>query len=179
MEEKKLDWKIIAIIISSLIACPILYFFEEQFSQVFRIILESKLLHLTIWIIIVVIYAIHYVKIRRKDISNNMILSTSLPPFMDNFFGAVTYGAIITTTLTLMKGMYIQIAFGEEHFKDFNQFDISSLAIALFFLLWYSLTKIGEDVQEIFWVSQTKSVDINSSKNSIKNPKKIEMKEKE
>lgn len=177
MKERRLDTKIIVILILSVIACPILYVYEEQFSKTFRSILESKLLHLMIWMIIIIIYIIHYLKIRRREEQKNIILSHSLPPFMDNLFGAVTYGAIITSTLTLMKGVYIQITFGEEHFKDFSQVDISSLAIALFFLLWYSFTRIGEDIQEIFWIDQTRNIELEAPQKAVKQKSNVKLEE--
>lgn len=176
MNDRKLDTGIIGLLVLSLIACPVIYYNEEQFTLLLRSILESPLLKYIIWVAIFSLYTIHFWKFRRTEHSKkNMILSTVLPPFMDNFFGAVTYGIIITSTLTLMKGLYIQLAFGEIHFKDFSQFDIFSLAIALFFLLWYSLTRIAEDIQEIFWIEHTGKVELNPPINT--STEKIKLKE--
>jgi len=176
MNDRKLDKRIIGLLILTLIACPIIYYNEQQFTLVLKEILESPLLKYIIWMVIFSLYIIHYWKFRRAESSkSNIVLSTALPPFMDNFFGAVTYGIIITSTLTLMKGLYIQLAFGETHFKDFSEFDIFSLAIALFFLLWYSLTRIAEDIQEIFWLENTGKVELKPPKDNSK--RKTELKE--
>lgn len=176
MNDRKLDKSIIGLLILTLIACPIIYYNEQQFTLFLREILESPLLKYIIWVLIFLLYIIHYWKFRRTEHSrNNIVLSTALPPFMDNLFGAVTYGVIITSTLTLMKGLYIQLAFGETHFKDFSEFDIFSLAIALFFLLWYSLTRIAEDIQEIFWIEHTGKVELNPPRDTPK--ERTELKE--
>ena len=176
MSDKKLDIRIIILLALTVIACPIAYSFRDQFTTGLRAFLESEVLQYIIWAVIFLLYIIHYWRYKRVEVTNSQIvISSILPPFMDNFFGAVTYGIIITTTLTLMKGIFIQIAFDEIYFKDFSQFDIFSLSIALFFMLWYALNKIAEDVEEIFWIERTGEVELNPSQ--ITEAKQIKIEE--
>ena len=127
------------------------FYHWEFVSDWIKQFLCAKLPKIIIATFITFVYLAHFFKFRVGKVNSPTLLSKSLPPFLDNCFSAFTYITIISTSLTLMKGLFLQEVFNEEYFRDFGIVDSGSLAVVLFILLWYSVKKIGEDSQGLFY----------------------------
>lgn len=155
VQKKELNLRLIYTLL--LVGClsSVVYWCWETTRNVIKVVICSDFLHLLVWVLILGLYLFHYITVKSKEEEFSPVLTKSLPPILDNFFGAFTYIAIISTSLTLFKGLYLQLVFNEEYFRDFGVIDISFLTVVLFFLLWYSIKRINEDVNDAIWVEKS------------------------
>ena len=130
----------------------------ESLRLLIKQFLTSGWFYFFAWATILPAYILHLILVRIKGGKNKAILSNSLPPFLDNCFGAVTYITIITTAFTLIKGLYLQQVFGQNYFNDFGSIDIVGLGFVIFFLKWYAFSKVYSDVKDVFYNEHTVEV---------------------
>lgn len=166
----KYDYKLIAI---SVFVIALIYgmFFSylDNTKKIIRIILEAKTTYFLLWTITIYIFVLHYIRHKSKDIKSDTIITKKFGVFFDNAFGGVAYATMITTSLTLIKGLYIQKFFGDiKYFLEFNDLDLTSIfGISLFFL-YYSIMKVIDTGKETHKTQRTKKV-LNDKKEIVSN----------
>src|SRR5687767_7366249 len=94
-----------AIIVIALAAA--FFFWWDTTKCVIRTILDAKLTYFLLWTITVLIFLFHYFKHKDKEVKSEAVFTKKFGSFIDNAFGGIAYGTIITTALTLLKGLYI------------------------------------------------------------------------
>jgi hypothetical protein len=71
----------------------------------------------------------------------------------------VAYGTIITTSLTLLKGLYIQKFFDDKiFFKEFKEIDLMTVFGVMIFLLYFSVMKVVDVAKETYKIRHTEQV---------------------
>lgn len=158
-------YTIIAVIAVSIFC----YFFWEEIKDVIKELLCSGIILVITTILILFLYALHFYLIKMKDEDFSSILSDSIPPALDHLFGALTYITVISTCHTIFKGLFLQLSYNEEYFKDFGSIDIASLAIFMAILLWYAVSNIIKDINEIFFEEDEVDVKVLGGQILIKN----------
>jgi hypothetical protein len=162
MEESdsRYDLKLIIISAISIIAISIMFFFYWEITKwVIRTILEAKITYFLAWNISVFIFIIHYIKHKDKDVISEPIFTKRFGAFMDNALGGISYATVITTSLTLLKGLYIQKFFiDKKYFLEFNDLDLTTVFGVTAFLLYFSLMKVIDIAKETYKTQHTKEV---------------------
>lgn len=155
----KYDFKLILItlvIVGVIIASFIGW---EHIKVIVRTILENKLIPIIIWVVIVVIFIVHWWKIKRKDIKSEPIFTKAYGSFIDNGLGGLAYATTITTSLTLIKGLFIQYFFTDkQYFTEFSNIDFATIFGISCFLLYYAIQKVVNIAKEAYIMAHTEKV---------------------
>lgn len=156
----KYDYKLIvlSIIIITIIAVAF-FFFWENTKSIIRFILEAKLTYFLLWTFTVMVFFINYIKHKHKDVKSEIIFTRKFGVFIDNALGGITYATIITTSLTLLKGLYIQQFFKDkQYFLEFKDLDLMTMFGVMLFLLYYAFLKVIDTAKETYKVQNTEIV---------------------
>jgi len=87
---------------------------------------------------------IHYLSIRNSTNGYDGLIYKSFGKFADSAFAAITYGLALTTSASILKGVYIQqIIGGDIYFNYFGEVDIYSMLVVSVFLFGYSIYATG------------------------------------
>ena len=146
---KKLDIKNLLAIIFLIALFVISYAYWNELKIILRKILELKITYIALFAYTFIIFFIKFINGSNENESNNLI-GASFGNFFDTVINAVTYGAAITSSLTLIKGFYIQKVFeNEKYFLEFSEIDVWLLFLTMCFLLYFSLSKVIELTKEL------------------------------
>jgi hypothetical protein len=159
-EKPKYETKSIGFTIATIVVLSILYFyFFEETKLVIRTILESQVTYALLWITIVVIFLFNYFRTTSKNITREIILTEKFGEFTDKALGGISYGTVVTTSLTLLKGIYIQYFFSDKiYFAEFQNIDLVTIFAISLFLLYSSVTKVVDIAKDTYRVGQTEIV---------------------
>lgn len=136
----------------------ICYSFSDTAFYILKIILCTPFLKIALGVGIFFLYIVHYFSVKRNKENFSPIISDSLPPILDSVSGALTYVSIMSTLITLFKGLFLQLVYNEEHFKDLGEIDVIFLALFLGILLWYCVNNIKKDLAEVLWVEHSRNI---------------------
>lgn len=146
-----------AIIVVALAAA--FFFWWDITKCVIRTILEAKLTYFLLWTITVLIFLFHYFKHKDKEVKSEPVFTKKFGTFIDNAFGGIAYGTIITTALTLLKGLYIQKFFiDKQYFTEFNDLDLMTVFGVMIFLLYFAVMKVIDIAKEAYKTEHTEQV---------------------
>jgi hypothetical protein len=154
------NYKLIIVSAIIVILLAILFFFKLDTTKiVIRNVLEARLIYFLFWIVPLLIFLTHYFIQKDKMITSETIITRKFGAFMDNALGGASYGTIITTSLTLLKGLYIQNFFTDKkYFLEFNNLDLVAVFGVVAFLLYYALMKVVNMAKETYKVQNTEQV---------------------
>lgn len=146
-------------VIVTALAIPYFFYLEET-KNIIRLTLESKLLYFLLWTVTVVIFIFYYLRTTNKKIEQETILTKKFGEFTDKALGGISYATVITTSITLLKGIYIQYFFVDKtYFLEFGQLDLMTIFAISIFLLYSSITKVIEIAREAYRTGQTETVE--------------------
>lgn len=141
------------------IAAAIFYFYWDFTKILIRKILEEKFTVFIIWVVTVLIFLVHYFKHKSKDVESEPILTKKFGAFIDNILGGIGYATAITTSLTLLKGLYIQKFFNDKiYFVEFQDLDLITIFGVTLFLLYFASMKVIDIAKETYKVEHTEQV---------------------
>ncbi|MEN9337467.1 MAG: hypothetical protein RLZZ500_2454 [Bacteroidota bacterium] len=162
MKNSKPTYDFKLIIVSAILVVVLaaaFFFYWETTKVLIRIVLESKFTYFLIWTVTILIFIIHYLRHKDKEVKSETIITKKFGVFMDNALGGFTYATIITTCLTLLKGLYIQKFFIDKvYFLEFNDMDLMTVFGVMIFLLWYAGVKVIDTAKETYKVQHTEVV---------------------
>lgn len=162
--DKKL---IITSVIIVVIIAAAFFFYWDLTKVVIRVILEAKFTYFLLWTITVLIFLLHYFRLKDKELRSEPIVTKKFGVFGDNALGGITYATTITTSLTLLKGLYIQKFFDDKkYFTEFNDLDLMTVFGVTTFLLYLSLMKVIDIGKETYKVQKTQQV-LNEAKEVV------------
>jgi len=170
----KYDYKLIffSVILLGIVAIAF-HFYWGVTKFIIRKILEEKFTYFLLWAITVLIFLINYFKHKSKDIASEPVITLKFGAFIDNFFGGIGYATAITTSLTLLKGIYIQNFFSDKtFFMEFNDVDMFTIFGVVVFILYFSFLKVVEIAKIIYKVEHTEQV-LNNNKEVVVSKIKI------
>lgn len=156
----KYDMKLILISTAIVVFLAFVFlFFANNAKVAVRVILEASITSFLLGVITVLIFIINYFKNKRKSIEAEPIITKKFGAFIDNILGGITYATTITTSLTLLKGLYIQTFFKDKtYFLEFEKLDLVTIFGVALFLLYVSFMKVIEIAKETYKVEQTEQV---------------------
>ncbi len=78
---------------------------------------------------------------------------------MDNLAAGIGCAVAIRTSLTLLKGLFIQENFKDiQYFREFKNLDLWSIGIVAIFLLFFTIMKVISVFKETYIVQRTEQV---------------------
>ena len=113
---------------------------EDDITLLIKNILEWENLNLILWLYIILCFLIYYLSV--KDVKNydSGLMFKEFGTFGNSAFAIVTYGLALTTSASILKGVYIQQYFKEKiYFNNFDEIDIYSMLVVSIFLFGYSI----------------------------------------
>ncbi|WP_323758439.1 hypothetical protein [Roseivirga sp.] len=163
------DFKLIAFTaVAVIVVAAAFFFFWENTKTVIRHILESQFTYFIVWTITVLIFILHYWRHKDKEVKSEVIFTKKFGSFFDNAFGGVAYGTVITTSLTLLKGLYVQQFFEDKiFFTEFKEIDLMTVFGVMIFLLYFSAIKVVDVAKETYKIQHTEQV-LNADKQIVK-----------
>ncbi len=166
---EKYDLKLIVITIIIFVIALLFFSFWLNIKHVIRYVLEAKLTYYLTWVITTLIFILNYLKHKSKMFLSETIITKQFGYFVDNALGGITYGTAITTSLTFLKGLFIQYFFKDViFFTEFDNFDLITVFALMIFLLYFSVMKIIEIVKETYIIQHTEQV-LTENKTFVKN----------
>ena len=136
----------ILFLVSLFISCMLYW---DQIKHGIRIVLEEQLLYIGLFGYTIMIFIWSFIS-NSNVIPEKNIISSSFGGFFDTVINAVTYGAAITSSLTLIKGFYIQKIFNDKQFfYEFSDIDVWLLFLTMCFLLYFCMSKVIEITKNI------------------------------
>lgn len=91
---------------------------------------------------------------------NHTFIGSSFGRFFDTVINGLTYGAAISSSLTLIKGFYIQKLFDDKQFfLEFSNVDIWLLFLTMCFLLYFCLSRVIDVVKELIWTTESVNIE--------------------
>lgn len=150
---------IIASAITVVALAGMFFFYWDTIKIILRNILEARFTYFLLWTITILIFLLHYFKHKDKEVKSETILTKKFGVFFDNALGGVAYGTVITTCLTLLKGIYIQKFFNDkQYFTEFNDLDLMTVFGVVSFVLYYAGVKVVDTAKETYKVQHTEQV---------------------
>ena len=120
---------------------------QDAVKTAVRAVLTWKHLQTVIWLSVFSCFFVHYFSVRKTGESYESLIFISFGKFADSAFAAVTYGLALTTSASILKGVYLQLVLNEAiYFNFFDDIDIWSMLVVCLFLFGYSLFETGKAV---------------------------------
>jgi hypothetical protein len=141
---KGLNKQLIVVLIF-LCVCSFFYIlYRDSVNQNFRDFLEWKNLSICLWLFIFICFSLHYLSVKNVDVYKKDYISgfpVQYGAFSNSVFSAITFGLATTTSVSIMKGIYIQEIFKDKiYFYNFDNIDIVSILVVSLFLFIYSMS---------------------------------------
>lgn len=114
---------------------------SSLYSNLIEGIFNCEKLNEVIWLIVLFCFFIHWYSIKNQLSYSSGIIYKNFGLFADHAFSAVTFGIALTTSITILKGVYFQkfATTPVVYFLKFENIDIYSLMVVCSFLVFYSL----------------------------------------
>lgn len=139
MKALALNYNLVFVLIFLILLSVLLVTFQDLAKNYIKSTLQWKHLNITIWLSLICCFVVHYISIKSDNSYDGGIIYTHFGKFADSAFAIVTYGLASTTSVAILKGVYIQVFLKEEvYFNHFDQIDMYSMLIVCLFLLGYS-----------------------------------------
>ena len=110
---------------------------KESAKEIVKIILESNWPVASIWLLAIVgVGADRFFSSANE--SSGGVIYNSFGKYADATFSIATFGFAGSTSLALLKGLYLQSFFNGSYFTGFADFDLASIFLISSFLLFHS-----------------------------------------
>jgi len=155
----KYDYKLILLSTILVILAAIGFFYWAPTKFLIRWILEAQFTIFLLWVVSVLIFMIHFIKHKNKEVEMEPIVSKKFGVFIDSLLGGIGYGTAISTSITLLKGLFIQQFFEDKRFfNEFGNLDIMTIFGVTIFILYFSFMKVIETAKEAYRIEHTEQV---------------------
>ena len=135
------------------------YFFDSYYLNFFKNIFESKFIYWLFGAYSFVMTVIHKMKFK-SELSKKHISFTDFK----NVFDVLINPAMIVTSFSLAKGLFLQYFFQGEYFKDFSQIELFLLTGAVGYVLYLSFQELRKLTVEAFKIRSTEKVEPQKNK---------------
>ncbi|KFF62226.1 hypothetical protein RC94_08090 [Pectobacterium brasiliense] len=159
-KSKSLNWKTtfaVAFLISLII---LVQFFGNEIKNSVKEILESDWVSIVIWAYVGGIFLIHRYLYSSNELKTDSFIYKHFGAYADTIFGIATYGIAGTTSLALLKGLYLQEFYDGKYFFGFGTFDLVSMFLLTSFLLFYSIFNTTLLLKEVLFHNKTSPVEV-------------------
>jgi len=138
-----------------------LVYSKDEAKNIVRIFLESNWPTVVIWLLSIVgVSAGKFFCDAEKNETDGFIYQ-SFGGYADSVFTIATYGLSGSTSLALLKGLYLQLFFDGAFFTGFGDFDLASIFVISSFLLFYSVVSTTRQIINV--VFQVEATEVTSA----------------
>lgn len=157
----KLNVKHFLIVLSLILIFILSAYHFDKYKDTIKILLESRLLTISVWGYIAVTFTAHRVILGSNESGDSFIFS-HFGKYADTVFAVGTYGLSSSTSLALIKGLYVQYFFETVFYRGFDMFDLISMFMLSSFLLIYSMFATTKAFFDLIFYSQSEYVKVSS-----------------
>lgn len=161
MSRGKFNLSRLAVIIALLVLGVALVYSKDEAKAIVRLFLESSWPTVVIWLLAIVGVGAGRFFCEHDDNGVEGFIYQSFGGYADAVFTIATYGFSGSTSLALLKGLYLQLFFGGSFFTGFGDFDLASIFVISSFLLFYAI--VGTTRQIINVVFQAEATAVTSA----------------
>lgn len=138
-----------------------LVYSKDEAKNIIRVFLESNWPTVFVWLLAIVGVGAGKYFCGTEGNGAEGLIYQSFGGYADAVFTIATYGVSGSTSLALLKGLYLQLFFGGAFFTGFGEFDLASIFVISSFLLFYSV--VGTTRQIINVVFQAEATTVTSA----------------
>ncbi|MDD9175496.1 hypothetical protein ERW49_08420 [Aliivibrio finisterrensis] len=136
--------------------------FGTDMKEPIKAVLESGLLNKLLWAFVAGVLFIHRYLFASYELAKDSFIYKHFGAYADTLFGIGTYGVAGSTSLALLKGLYMQTFFQGKHFIGFGTFDLISMFLLTSFLLFYCIFNTAMLLKDIIFYSENSVVEVRS-----------------
>ncbi|VVS94669.1 hypothetical protein [Desulfoluna spongiiphila] len=122
--------------------------FHKEMQEPIKIIFESKIPRFLLWGYVVVSVVMHRFLFGSTD-SNDSFIVRHFGKYADTVFAIGSFGLGGSTSIALMKGLYLQTFFEMHFFIGFGSFDLVSMFLLSSFLFVYCIVNTTKLFKEV------------------------------
>lgn len=149
------------IVLILLVSISVVYInYQAEINKFIRLILEWQHLNISLWCYIIICYIVYYLSL--NDVTNNEsgLIFKEFGLFGNSAFSAITFGLALTTSTSILKGVYIQQYFKDKiFFNDFSEIDIYSMLVVSLFLFGYSIITSFKSLKKAIVLQRSEKVE--------------------
>lgn len=138
MNSKNFNFLRFCVVIFLFIFGMVIFSNKEDAKGVAKTFLESSWPTATIWLLAIVGVIAERSFAAVGDNTRSGVVYQSFGKYADATFAVATFGFAGSTSLALLKGLYLQIFFNGTYFTGFADFDLASIFLISSFLLFHS-----------------------------------------
>lgn len=158
--DKKVNFKTSCAVMFLIILIVFAQIYGSELKEPLKTILESSWLNVLAWGYISGTYVIYQILYSSSELKTDGFLYKHFGVYADTLFGAATYGFAGTTSLSLIKGLYLQTFYKESYFIGFATFDLVSMFLLTSFLLAYCIFNVSKMFKEILFYHSASAVEV-------------------
>lgn len=161
MSKKSINWGRLSAIALLFVLGVIIAAHKDPAKSLIKNVLESNWPTVTLWIIVLIGVVVRLFTENPEQPLKTGLIYESFGKYADAIFTATTYGVSGSTSLALLKGLYLQAFFGGEFFSGFGNFDLVSICVISSFLLFYSIVETSKLILSAIY--QVDAVEVSSA----------------
>lgn len=158
MNRGKFSLSRLLVIIALLILGLALVYSKDEAKNIVRIFLESYWPAVVIWLLAIVGVGVGKFFCESDENGEEGFIYRSFGGYADAVFTIATYGFSGSTSLALLKGLYLQLFFGGAFFTGFGEFDLASIFVISSFLLFYSVVSTTRQIISVVFQAEATAV---------------------
>lgn len=158
-DDKSLNYKFIIAFVILLVSAILMFNFPLESKDLIKSFLESQWTNYLIAAITIIIYILYFIFSNDKNYNLKPLITPYFGHFFDIVIGGVGIATGITSSLTILKGIFLQEYYNIIYFNEFDQFDKWLLFLTMSFLLYFLIMKVGNIIKEIIWVERITKID--------------------
>lgn len=157
MNQGKFSLSRLLVVIVLLMLGFALVYSKDDAKSIVRMFLESSWPAVIVWLLAIVGVSADRFFCKSERNETDGFIYQSFGGYADAVFTVATYGFSGSTSLALLKGLYLQLFFGGAFFTGFGDFDLASILVISSFLLFYSVVgTVRQIINVVFQVEAAK-----------------------
>lgn len=161
MNRGKFSWSRLIVVVVLFVLGFVLVLSKDEAKNVVRTFLESNLPAVAIWLLAIIGVGAGKIFCEPEKNDSSGFIYKSFGGYADSVFTIATYGFSGSTSLALLKGLYLQLFFGGAFFTGFGDFDLASIFVISSFLLFYSVVCTTRQIINV--VFQVEATEVTSA----------------
>lgn len=155
-----LNWKTTISVIFVMALIILMQMFGNEIKGPLKDILESKWVAFVVWGYVGGTFVIHHYLYSSSELKKDSFIYKHFGAYAETLFGIATYGIAGTTSLALLKGLYLQTFYKGMYFTGFGAFDLVSMFLLTSFLLVYCMFNTTIMLKDVLFHSETSPIEV-------------------
>lgn len=159
-QAKPLNWKTTGAVVFVIALIIVMQTFGNDIKGPLKNILESKWIVFSVWGYVGGTFLIHRYLYFSSELKKDSFIYKHFGAYAETLFGVATYGIAGTTSLALLKGLYLQTFYDGLYFNGFGSFDLVSMFLLTSFLLVYCMFNTTIMLKDVLFHSETSAIEV-------------------